>query len=168
MSTPMEQAVEVLCQHLRDQELPARTAWSTEARPQLEAPVIAVSLRGCESTPAGFSGYLGQRLNPDTQAWEERYGKTVTLTFGLDLYAAPSTDPAALEQIWAALAQACLPPGPKGLTVGTFSCGETDYDQQARLLKRPAQLVCTALLVSGSTQEQGEFLDFEIRGERTL
>ena len=75
MSTPMEQAVEVLCQHLRDQELPARTAWSTEARPQLEAPVIAVSLRGCESTPAGFSGYLGQRLNPDTQAWEERYGR---------------------------------------------------------------------------------------------
>lgn len=52
--------------------------------------------------------------------------------------------------------------------MGTFSCGETDYDQQARLLKRPAQLVCTALLVSGSTQEQGEFLDFEIRGERTL
>ena len=47
MSTPMEQAVEVLCQHLRDQQLPARTAWSTEARPQLEAPVIAVSLRGC-------------------------------------------------------------------------------------------------------------------------
>lgn len=118
--------------------------------------------------PAGFSGYLGQRLNPDTQAWEERYGKTVKLTFGLDLYAAPGADPAALEQIWAALAQACLPPGPKGLTVGTFSCGETDYDQQARLLKRPAQLVCTALLVSGSTQEQGEFLDFEIRGERTL
>ena len=105
---------------------------------------------------------------PDTQAWEERYGKTVKLTFGLDLYAAPGADPAALEQIWAALAQACLPPGPKGLTVGTFSCGETDYDQQARLLKRPAQLVCTALLVSGSTQEQGEFLDFEIRGERTL
>ena len=95
-------------------------------------------------------------------------GKTGKLTFGLDLYAAPGADPAALEQIWAALAQACLPPGPKGLTVGTFSCGETDYDQQARLLKRPAQLVCTALLVSGSTQEQGEFLDFEIRGERTL
>ena len=39
-------------------------------------------------------------------------------------------------------------------------------DQQARLLKRPAQLVCTALLVFSNTQEQGEFLDFEIRGER--
>ena len=168
MSTPTEQAVEVLCQYLQEQELPARTAWPVGSRPELEAPVIAVSLRGCESAPAGFSGYLGQRLNPDTQAWEERYGKTVKLTFGLDLYAAPGTAPTALEQVWAALAQACLPPGPKGLEMQTFSCGETDYDRQARLLKRPAQLVCTALLVSGSTQEQGEFLDFEIRGERTL
>ena len=168
MSTPMEQAVEVLCQYLQEQGLPARTAWPVGSRPELETPVIAVSLRGCESAPAGFSGYLGERLNQDTQMWEERYGKTVQLTFGLDLYAIPGTDPAALEQVWAALAQACLPPGPKGLTVGAFSCGETEYNQQARLLKRPAQLVCTALLVSGSTQEQGEFLDFEIRGERTL
>lgn len=168
MSTPMEQAVEVLCQYLQEQGLPARTAWPAGARPKLEAPVISVSLRSCESTPAGFSGYLGQRRNPDTQQWEERYGKTVTLTFGLDLYAAPGTDPSELEKIWAALAQACLPPGPKGLGVQTFSCGETEYNQQARLLKRPAQLVCTALLVSNSTQEQGEFLDFEIRGERTL
>ncbi len=168
MSTPMEQAVEVLCQYLQEQGLPARTAWPAESRLEVDTPVIAVSLRGCESAPAGFSGYLGERLNQDTQMWEERYGKTVTLTFGLDLYAAPGTDPSELEQVWAALAQACLPPGPKGLTVGAFSCGETDYDRQARLLKRPAQLVCTALLVSGSTQEQGEFLDFEIRGERTL
>ena len=91
MSTPTEQAVEVLCQYLQEQELPARTAWPVGSRPELEAPVIAVSLRGCESAPAGFSGYLGQRLNPDTQAWEERYGKTVKLTFGLDLYAAPGT-----------------------------------------------------------------------------
>ena len=134
MSTPMEQAVEVLCQYLQDQGLPARTAWPAGDRPQMETPVISVSLRGCESAPAGFSGYLGQRLNPDTQQWEERYGKTVTLTFALDLYAAPGTDPTALEQTWAALAQACLPPGPKGLAPGAFSCGETDYDQQARLL----------------------------------
>lgn len=168
MSTPMEQAAQVLCRHLQEQGLPARTAWPAENRPKLGSPVISVSLRGCESAPAGFSGYLGERLNPDTQQWEERYGKTVTLTFGLDLYAAPGTDPAALEQTGAALARACLPPGPKGLAVGAFSCGQTDYDRQARLLKRPAQLVCTALLVSGSAQEQGEFLDFEIRGERTL
>ena len=118
---------------------------------------------------AMFREWLVKELKHDGyRVREERYGKTVTLTFGLDLYAAPGTDPTALEQTWAALAQACLPPGPKGLAPGAFSCGETDYDQQARLLKRPAQLVCTALLVFSNTQEQGEFLDFEIRGERTL
>lgn len=123
MSTPMEQAVEVLCQHLRDQQLPARTAWSTEARPQLEAPVIAVSLRGCESAPAGFSGYLGQRLNPDTQAWEERYGKTVKLTFGLDLYAAPGARSRCPGADLGRSGQACRPRPQRADRLGTFSCG---------------------------------------------
>ena len=75
MSTPMEQAVEVLCQYLQEQGLPARMAWPAGDRSQVETPVISVSLRGCESAPAGFSSYLGQRLNPDTQQWEERQGE---------------------------------------------------------------------------------------------
>ena len=59
MSTPMEQAVEVLCQYLQEQGLPARTAWPAESRLEVDTPVIAVSLRGCESAPAGFPATWG-------------------------------------------------------------------------------------------------------------
>ena len=63
------------------------------------------------------------------------------------------------------LAQACAGAGPEGLTIQEFSSGETAYDGDSRLLRKPAQAVCTAYLYA-ITEADGTFLDFEIRGER--
>ena len=54
--------------------------------------------------------------------------------------------------------------GPEGLTIQEFSSGETAYDGDSRLLRKPAQAVCTAYLYA-ITRADGTFLDFEIRGE---
>ena len=54
--------------------------------------------------------------------------------------------------------------GPPELPVQEFSCGETVYDRQARLLRRPAQAVCQAYL-HAITRPGGLFVDFELRGE---
>ena len=62
-----------------------------------------------------------------------------------------------------ALAAALAGDGPQGLEVLEFSCGETEHDSQARLLKRTAQAVCQAWLYS-TPQSGGLFLDFELRG----
>ena len=62
------------------------------------------------------------------------------------------------------LAQACAGAGPEGLTIQEFSSGETAYDGDSRLLRKPAQAVCTAYLYA-ITRADGTFLDFEIRGE---
>ena len=67
---------------------------------------------------------------------------------------------AALDQ----LAGACAGAGPEGLDIRELSCGETGYDRDSRLLKRPAQAVCTACLYA-VTEPGGAFLDFEVRGE---
>ena len=67
---------------------------------------------------------------------------------------------AALDQ----LAGACAGAGPEGLDIREFSCGETGYDRDSRLLKRPAQAVCSACLYAVA-EPGGAFLDFEIRGE---
>ena len=64
----------------------------------------------------------------------------------------------------AMLAGACAGAGPEGLDIREFSCGETGYDRDSRLLKRPAQAVCTACLYA-VTEPGGAFLDFEVRGE---
>ena len=63
------------------------------------------------------------------------------------------------EDYTAALAQG----GPEGLAVEEFSCGETVYDQQARLLKRPAQAVCAGDLCAAAGPD-GVFTEFEVRG----
>ena len=106
-----------------------------------------------------------ERLRQETEQWEEIYGRKVQLTFGLDLYALPQAGEAALQTALDILAQACAGAGPEGLAIQEFSSGETAYDGDSRLLRKPAQAVCTAYLYA-ITEADGTFLDFEIRGER--
>ena len=76
---------------------------------------------------------------------------------------APRVKPVVLHLL-EQLAGACAGAGPEGLDIREFSCGETGYDRDSRLLKRPAQAVCTACLYA-VTEPGGAFLDFEVRGE---
>ena len=53
----------------------------------------------------------------------------------------------------------------EGFSLQEFSSGETAYDEGSRLLRKPAQGVCTVCLYAVA-EPGGAFLDFEIRGER--
>ena len=79
--------------------------------------------------------------------------------------ALPQAGEAALQTALDILTQACAGAGPEGLAIQEFSSGETAYDGDSRLLRKPAQAVCTAYLYA-ITEADGTFLDFEIRGER--
>ena len=163
MSTGLENIRERMAGYLTERGVRAVTAWPQGQRQMLEAPVAVVSLRACEAGPAGFQNYLGERYNETTGLWEELYGRKVRLTFGLDLYAPARGDGAELQAAFDTLAAALAGDGPQGLEVLEFSCGETEHDSQARLLKRTAQAVCQAWLYS-TPQSGGLFLDFELRG----
>lgn len=129
--------------------------------------VVVVSLRACESGPAGFRDYLGEIWDQDTGNWVERYGHRVRLTFGLDLYAAPESGGeeavrAAFDRLTAALYQG----GPDGLRLQSVSCGETAFDRQVRRFRCPAQAVYSTLLWAEEDQEvQTCFSDFDVKGE---
>ena len=153
-----------LAAFLREQGLQAMTDWPVEPRELLDGPVAVVSLQGCRAGPAGFQHYLGERYDREREQWVEVYGQKVQLTFGLDLYAPPQLGEAAMQAALDQLAGACAGAGPVGLDIREFSCGETGYDRDSRLLKRPAQAVCTACLYA-VTEPSGTFLDFEVRGE---
>lgn len=155
---------ERMAEYLREQGVPAVAAWPGQERLARGEPVAVVSLRECEAGPAGFQDYLGERLDERTGLWEELYGRRVTLTLGLDLYAPPETEGERLQRAFDALAQALTRGGPDGLHVQSFSCGETAYDRDSRLLKRPAQAVCGAHLYAVARPGEA-FLDFELRGE---
>lgn len=163
MSTGLDSIRERMADYLNAQGVNALAAWPAEDRQERETPVAVVSLRGCQAGPGGFQDYLGERYNESTGLWEELYGRRAELTFGLDLYAAPDRDGADLQAAFDKLAAALTRGVPEGLVLQSFSCGQTEYDNQARLLKRQVEAVCTAHLCAVA-QAGGEFLDFELRG----
>lgn len=163
MSVALDAIRERMADYLNAQGVEAVTAWPEQARTRRAGPVAVVSLRACQAGPAGFQDYLGERYNEKTGLWEELYGRKAVLTFGLDLYAPAEGDGADLQAAFDALAAALALGGPEGLTVQEFSCGETAYDGQARLRKRPVQAVCQTYLCTAA--QPGEaFLEFELRG----
>ena len=151
MSVGLEQVREEMARYLREKGVRARTAWPPERPRELDRPEVLVSLRGCRMGPGGFQDYLGERYNPETGRWEERFGRRAELTLGLDLY------------VPLRLGGALLEGGPEGLNVQEFSCGETGWDESGRLLRRGVQAVCGCWVCAWG-ETDGVFLDFELRG----
>lgn len=163
MSAGLEKIRQVMADYLKENGVPAVTAWPMEPRREGEKPVSVVSLRGCRVGPAGFQNYLGDRYDPETGRWEERYGRRAELTFGLDIYAPEKGDGEAVQRAFDALAGVLLLGGPEGLEVQSFSCGQTVRDGESRRLKRPVEAICTAYLCAAA-DAGGGFTDFELRG----
>lgn len=163
MNRGLELIRERMVQHLTQRQVSAVTAWPKEERLEREGAVALVSLRKCQTGPAGFQDYLGERFDQETGRWEELYGKRVKLTVGLDLYAGVQAGEQAIQTAFEALAGALQDGGPEGLEVEELSCGETVYERAGRMLKRPVEVVCTAYLYAVA-EPGGAFLDFKIRG----
>ena len=145
--TALDTIRETMARYLNENGVAAITAWPEENRARPQGAVAAVSLRACEGENAGFQNYLGERYNQESGRWEELYGRRVTLTFGLDLYAGTGGTEG----------------GPDGLKIKSLSCGETDYDRTADRYRCPAEAVCEAFLYAVA-DEGGTFLEFEVKG----
>lgn len=163
MSAGLEKIRQVMADYLNERGVPAVTAFPAVLRQEREGAVAVVSLKGCRMGPSGFQNYLGDRFDPETGRWEERYGRRAELTFGLDLYAPERADGEELQTAFDALAGALLPGGPEGMELAELSCGQTVRDVEHRRLKRPAEAVCIAYLTAGAGLD-GAFTDFELRG----
>ena len=163
MNSGLQALAQAMAGYLKAQGVPAAAAWEPKARPALDGPVAAVSLRGCRVTPAGFQDYLGEACQEESGLWQAWYGREVRLTFGLDLYAPEGTGDGEMQQVLDQLAAALLAGGPEGMAVEEFSWEALSFDREERLLKRPGQAVCRAYLRL-ARQEGGLFTDFILRG----
>ena len=163
MNTGLEQIRQTMADYLCQQGVPAVTAWPAAPRQEWTEPVVVVSVRGCRAGSASFQDYLGERYNPETGRWEERFGRRAELTLGLDLYVPLRLGGEGMQSALDALAGALLEGGPEGLNVQEFSCGETGWDESGRLLRRGVQAVCGCWVCAWG-ETDGVFLDFELRG----
>lgn len=163
MSGGLERLRQVMADYLRSRGVPAVTAWPMLPRAEREEPVVAVSVRGCRAVPAGLQNYLGERYDPETGRWEERYGRKAEITFGLDIYGPEKGDGAVVRAAFDALAEALLLGGPEELEIREFSCGSAARDGESRRLKLPVEAACAAYLCTAAG-DGGVFHDFELRG----
>ena len=154
---------ERMARFLRDQGLDAVCAWPDAARSRRRGAVAAVSLKTCEDDLSGFWNYLGEWWNPTTNRWEERYGRRVKLTFGLDLYAIKAAD---AQAAFDTLARALHQKGPEGLHILSLSGGDLAYEDEWKLFRCPAEALCQAFLYAAPSDKEGHFTDFEVRGVR--
>ena len=153
-----------LAGYLTQHGLEAMPAWGEEKRQRLGKAVAAVSLRGMECKGSGLQDYLGERFDRESGQWEELYGKTVELTFGLDVYAATAEEVhSGLELLIAALDR----DGPAGMKVVELSLGEPVYKQESKGYVCPVQGRFQVWAVAVD-REDGSFLDFEVRGENKV
>lgn len=158
----VEELRRALAGFLRENGLEAVEAWNGEKRPRPGKAMAAVSLRGLESGGAGFQNYLGERYDEQSGQWEERYGKRVELTFGLDLYAASARE---VQEGIDTLRDALDREGPQGMKAVEFSAGETAYEADSRRYMCPARAKFQVWAVA-AVREDGTFLDFEVKGEK--
>ena len=166
MNHNLDLACERMCRYLNQNGIRAFTAWPDSPRNDPAAPDLVVSLRACQVKPAGFQDYLGERFNASSGLWEDVFGRQAYITFGLDLFAHANDEPK-IQHTFDALSRALAADGPPHLQVLEISCGETAFDPNHRLLKRPVQALCSTYLVR-SVNPDGSFTDFELLGELSL
>ncbi len=164
MSLGLDEVRELMVSHLEECGLSVVTAWNNEGRQFDGVPVVAVSLRKCSAGQSGFANYLGERFNDVTNLWEEIYARKMSVTLGLDIYAPVGVGEEAVIAVFDQLVEALTQSAPSGMNLEEFSCGETQYDQEERLLKRTVEAQCALYLYAVATAGE-TFLDFKVKGE---
>ena len=158
---------ERMAEFLNRNGVEAVCAYPDGGRTRRDGAVAAVSVRACQGGPEGFRDYLGERYDEATGQWQELYGRRITLTLGLDLYAPQGCGAAGIQAAYDRLAEALQWDGPTGLVLQELSCGETEFDREAGLFHRPVTAVCRGFLYAVAS-EGGQFVDFIVRGETKL
>lgn len=157
----VEELRQELVSYLKEKGLKAVLAWGEEKRQRPDRATVAVSLRGMECKGSGLQDYLGERFDREKGQWEELYGRTVELTFGLDVYASAAREvQRGVELLTAALDR----DGPGEMQVKELSVGETVYREESRGYLCPVRGRFDAWAVAVD-REDGTFLDFEVKGE---
>ncbi len=163
--TGLEQLREAMAAHLEKNGVHALCAWPDAPRDGAGEAVCAVSIRKCEAAGAALCDYLGERYDEAKGTWQELYGKRLTVTFGLDLYAGVGAGgEEAVRTAFDALAGALQKGGPKGLRLNSLSCGETAFDAAEGRYRCPVEAECQALLYA-EAESGAAFLDFMLKGE---
>ncbi len=127
-------------------------------------PVVAVGLRTGESRGGALSSYLGQRIDPDTQASQEVYGMRMELTLSLDIYCPPKDGTAGCDSVLESLHQILLEGLPSGLRPTELKWDEAAWDEDTAMFLRRGSLACNAYFIAAASEDGTLISDFILKG----
>ena len=143
---------------LAEAGIEALSAWPKEVWKGRKTPVAVVQVKEVD---------LGQTYDPAARQWTERYGRRITVKFGVTLYSPEAAGESGCQALLEQVAQALMERGPAGFAVEKWSAGETAFDQASGMFWGKLQAVCRGMLVAGM-EESGELEGFTVRGEVPL
>ena len=133
----------------------ALSAWPKEVWKGRKTPVAVVQVKEVEAGASGFQNYLGQTYDPAARQWTERYGRRITVKFGVTLYSPEAAGESGCQALLEQVAQALMERGPAGFAVEKWSAGETAFDQASGMFWGKLQAVCRGMLVAGERRIGG-------------
>ena len=160
----LEQVKSAIADALKKAGINAHIAYTPGWAKAYAGPVVAVGLRTGESRNGALSSYLGQRIDPDTQASQEVYGMRLDLTLSLDIYCPPRDGTAGCDSVLEALHQIMLEGLPSGLRPTELKWEEAAWDEDTAMFLRRGSLACGAYFVAAASEDGLLLSDFILKG----
>ena len=160
----LEQVKAAIASALENAGIAAHTAYTPGWAKAYQDPVVAVGLRTGESKGGAMGSYMGQRVDPRTQACQEVYGMRLELVLSLDIYCPPGEGAGRCDSVLERLHQVMLNGLPSGLRPTELKWEETVWDGDASMFLRRGSLACGAFFVAETTDEQLNLTDFILKG----
>ena len=160
----LEQVKNAVAGALEKAGIRARIAYAPGWAKAYAEPVVVVGLRTGESRGGAVGSYLGERVDPETQASQEVYGMRLELTLSMDIYAPPGEGAAGCDSALEGLHRAVLHGLPSGLRPVELRWDEMGWDKDTAMFLRRGSLVCSAYFVATASEDGLLLSDFILKG----
>ncbi|MBD9199379.1 MAG: hypothetical protein EGQ09_20495 [Clostridiales bacterium] len=146
---------------LRKAGIPAMEQYPAQRAKAYTGAAATVGVGAASGKTAGFCHYLGEMVDPKTQAVLERYGKELSGQITVELRADRAAD---CESGCEAATEALLGGLPEGIQTGELTWEAICWEKATGMFLRRGSLACRALFLAESDGESGTFLDFRLKG----
>ena len=162
--TALQQVKTAVVDALEGAGLTAMGAYGEEQLKKYTTAVTAVGLHGMQVTESGAMEYLGEKYDAMRCAMLEVYGKKLTPSLSLDVYAPRTLGAEGCEEAAEEITQVMMSALPSGLRVRELTWGKTEWDKTYGMFHLSAQAAYEAYFVAETEEETAVFTDFILRG----
>ena len=162
--TALQQVKAAIVDSLENAGLTAMNAYSEEQLKKYTTAVTAVGLREMRVTESGAMEYLGEKYDAVQDAMLEVYGKRLTLSLSLDVYAPRTLGAEGCEEAAEEITQVMTSALPSGLRVKELAWEKTEWDKTYGMFCLSASAEYEAYFTAETAEETAVFTDFILRG----